>query len=84
LLHILPDHFVRIRHYGFFANRHRTSHCRELLGAEPSATEPEEPGDWQTIFVRVPGQDPTLCPECGRGHLRLVQKLASLAGRSPP
>jgi hypothetical protein len=87
LLHILPDRFVRIRHYGFFANRHRTSHleiCRELLGAEPSAAEPEEREDWETVFVRVTGQDPTLCPECGRGHLRLVQELASLAGRSPP
>ena len=35
LLHLLPSHFVRIRHYGFLANRHRAqklARCRELLG----------------------------------------------------
>ena len=35
LLHLLPSQFVRIRHYGFLANRHRTeklARCRTLLG----------------------------------------------------
>jgi hypothetical protein len=47
LLHVLPGGFVRIRHFGFLANRHRTSLialCRKLiveeqvlpLGAEPA------------------------------------------------
>ena len=87
LLHILPDRFVRIRHYGLFANRHRASNLervRELLGAESPAVESARREDWQTVFLRITGQDPTLCPECGRGHLRRVQELASLAGRSPP
>ena len=92
LLHVLPERFVRIRYYGLLANRHRERHlerCRELLGAEPSGSEPAEREDWQTILLRVTGQDPTLCPECGRGRLRLVEELAPLAaavptGRSPP
>src|SRR4051812_12155356 len=49
LLHVLPSGFVRIRHYGFLANRvchEKLARCRELLGgaatpeaviAEPSA-----------------------------------------------
>ena len=38
LLHVLPISFVRIRYYGFMANRHRAKnlqHCRQLLGALP-------------------------------------------------
>ena len=26
-LHVLPNGFVRIRHFGFLANRFRTSNC---------------------------------------------------------
>src|SRR5207247_7213530 len=35
LLHVLPDGFMRIRHFGFLANRtkkHALSQCRKLLG----------------------------------------------------
>ena len=41
LLHVLPDGFHRIRHYGLFANGHRAEKlalCRELLGVAQSAT----------------------------------------------
>jgi hypothetical protein len=41
LLHILPGGFVRIRQYGFLANRARgpkLARCRELLGASATAT----------------------------------------------
>ena len=37
LLHVLPAGLVRIRHFGFLANRHRTSLialCRKLIGEE--------------------------------------------------
>lgn len=87
LLHILPDRFVRIRHYGLFANRHRAAsleRIREWLGVEAPAQESVQSEDWQAVVLRVTGRDPTLCPECGRGHLRRVQELSPLAGRSPP
>src|SRR5262249_62175314 len=38
LLHILPQGFVRIRHFGFLANRRRTALlplCFQLLGSTP-------------------------------------------------
>src|SRR6516164_3228548 len=45
LLHLLPKGFVRIRHFGFLANRRRTALlplCYRLLDAEqPSQSEPE-------------------------------------------
>lgn len=90
LLHILPDRFVRIRYYGLFANRHREEalrRCRELLGVEPVPLRPDEheQEDWQTLYHRVTGKDPTLCEHCGRGHLHWVRELAPrAAGRPPP
>jgi hypothetical protein len=42
LLHVLPDGFHRIRHYGLFANGHREDKlalCRKLLGVPAAATD---------------------------------------------
>lgn len=88
LLHILPHRFVRIRYYGLFANRHRErqlERCRVLLKAAP-APDPksEEREDWESVYQRVTGKDPTLCAECGHGHLRRVRILPALARRPPP
>ena len=89
LLHILPHRFVRIRYYGLFANRHRDrqlERCRVLLGVTPPAPAPEsdERENWETVYQRVTGRDPTLCDHCGHGHLHLVEKLPALAQRPPP
>ena len=43
LLHVLPDGFHRIRHYGLFANGHRANKlalCRILLNVPPAPTIP--------------------------------------------
>lgn len=96
LLHVLPDGFVRIRYYGLLANRHRAANlklCRELLAgsaiAGPATAQPSASETWQARLTRLTGKDPTLCPQCGRGHLRRVEELsparqAGLAGRPPP
>ena len=42
LLHVLPDGFMRIRHFGFLANRtkkHALSQCRKLFGLNPALPE---------------------------------------------
>lgn len=44
LLHVLPLGFMKIRHYGFLANRCRQEKlalCRRLLGVKPAADEPK-------------------------------------------
>lgn len=89
LLHILPHRFVRIRYYGLLANRHRNrqlEHCRALLGVAAPApvAESDEREHWQTVYQRVTGRDPTLCGECGHGHLRLVCELPARVQRPPP
>jgi hypothetical protein len=45
LLHVLPKGLVRIRHFGFFANRRRQTalaRCRELLGMAACIDPPEQ------------------------------------------
>lgn len=70
-LHVLPRGFVRIRHFGFLANRQRKALlklCRHHL-ARPSVVPTEnhtgaEMASW-------------LCPVCNVGHLQIVERLAS-------
>jgi Putative transposase/Transposase zinc-binding domain len=82
LLHVLPRGFVRIRHFGFLANGHRTpllAQARKLLGS-PSAPCPgaraREP--WQDLLRRLTGRDPDRCPYCERGTLRIVTPIQPL------
>ena len=83
LLHVLPKGFVRIRHFGFLANRRRATFlplcCLQLLGAlPPSHTEPEA----------SPAQEASplpLCPQ-GGGRMVVIERLtpAQIQLRSPP
>lgn len=81
-LHVLPQGFVRIRHFGFLANRNRTQRlqlCRELLlaaGATLPSSCPATDG---------PSADFWACPLCG-GPMVIVERLARGAAyvRPPP
>jgi hypothetical protein len=67
LLHILPSGFVRIRQFGFLANRTRKQKlelCRALFAARQL---PNSPADIK---------DPHLCPACKLGRLLVVEVLA--------
>jgi len=83
LLHVLPTGFVRIRHYGFLANRvcrEKLALCRALLGveatAEPVATapsfEPKEPVEAQPAA--------NACPSCGEGRMVIIATFGAIAG----
>jgi Putative transposase/Transposase zinc-binding domain len=80
LLHVLPKGFVRIRHFGFLANRRRASTlplCFQLLGAEPP-TEQEASSTADASPVRT-------CPKCG-APMRVIERLTAdeIQLRSPP
>ena len=68
LAHVLPDGFMRIRHYGLLANRgkgERLDHVRRLLGRQPPATadpQPQTAADWMRLVL---GIDIDRCPACG-------------------
>jgi Putative transposase/Transposase zinc-binding domain len=71
LLHVLPQGFVRIRHYGFLCNRqrHLIEVCRALLDRP---TPPEEP---LVQPLRETDQQ-TPCPVCGKAPLQTIQHMA--------
>jgi hypothetical protein len=82
LLHILPKGFVRIRHFGFLANRRSTTLlplCFQLLGAtqEPPAEAHAPSAEGAPDLYR--------CPQCG-GRIRVIERLtaAEIQLRSPP
>jgi predicted Zn-ribbon and HTH transcriptional regulator len=73
LLHVLPSGFVRIRHYGFLANRCKAQalpRCRQALGqgAQPPEPAPTTVAQWMLQYM---GIDLTRCPQCG--HQPLVR-----------
>ena len=76
LLHVLPRGFVRVRHFGLQANGCRTrllKKARLLLGSPaPPKGDPSIRESWQDLFRRLVGRDPTRCPYCENGVLRLV------------
>jgi hypothetical protein len=71
LLHVLPKGFVRIRFFGFLANRRRATLlpiCRQLLTAQSTASSP------------CPASPPPLptwsCPVCG-GPMLIIERLTA-------
>jgi hypothetical protein len=80
LLHLLPKGFVRIRHFGFLANRRRAALlplCFAALGTVPSQIEPETSPQQSDPLWR--------CPKCG-GPMVVIERLtaAQIQLRSPP
>jgi len=77
LLHIVPERFVRIRHFGVLANRSRQAklaRCRQLLGQPlppPSPTAESVPA----LLLRLTGIDIERCQVCGQGRLAAVEML---------
>ena len=82
LLHILPQGFVRIRHFGFLANRRRATTlplCFQLLGAT------KNPPDKQLASSSEDSPPLYRCPKCG-GPMKVIERLtaAEIQLRSPP
>jgi len=77
LLHVLPDRFVKIRHYGLLGNRCRKEKlaaCRQLLACIPKENDKTKE-TWQEALLRFTGVDVTKCPVCKEGKMRTTQTL---------
>jgi Putative transposase/Transposase zinc-binding domain len=89
LLHVLPSGFMRLRHYGFLANRHKARllrRCRELLG-QPSTPPPRSPKSVVQWMREGTGIDLTQWPHCGASplmRLPLAPLLTSAVNQGAP
>jgi hypothetical protein len=73
LLHVLPTGMVRIRQFGFLANRvrrHQLERCRILLAVLPGppSTDPDDGADLKLA-------DTNVCPVCKQGRLVVIEFL---------
>jgi hypothetical protein len=75
LLHVLPDGFQRIRHYGFLANGHRRAKLaaiRSLLTVSPPSI--TKAVDDDTPTTEEPDKLSVPCPCCG-GAMTIIEVL---------
>lgn len=96
LLHVLPSGLMRIRHYGFLANRHCESKlacCRQLLGGatsvvqSPTIIDPITSGgrqDYRDSYEHFTGKSLRTCPRCGHGHMICIETFLPGALPRPP
>jgi len=71
LIHVLPDGFHRIRHYGLFANSNRAGNialARQLLGVP----DPAPSNDDNAAGTDREDEDRNICPSCG-GRMIIIE-----------
>jgi hypothetical protein len=84
LLHVLPEGFMRIRHFGFLANRSKKqalTQCRKLLEANTASLQsPSESA--KDLLLRITGIDLSRCPSCHNGTMIVVAELPPISSSS--
>jgi hypothetical protein len=73
-LHVLPKGFVRIRHFGFLANRFRAS--RLALGRQLLACSGSTEQEVRTCDLRSESSYLWHCPRCGASMI-VIQKFTA-------
>lgn len=88
LQHVVPQRYVRIRHYGLCApaNVHsRLERARQLLeqgeGVTPRRLRETPDRDFRTLLDELTGVDLRLCPACSTAS---IQRSALVSSRGPP
>ena len=84
LLHSLPKGFVRIRHYGFLANRNRRANLKVIrkllkLPSQPAKTQ----ASLEQMMLQLTGTDITTCPCCNQGKMKLLAQIPMYRARAP-
>ena len=76
LMHILPNKFVKIRHYGILSNRNRATKlkkCKSLIGIVFNTASTKL--SWTELLLKLTGKDLNICPCCNKGRMIRKQKL---------
>jgi len=85
LLHVLPSNFMRIRHYGFMANRFRSEtlgRCRELLLDNKNSVSFLATTTALAVTSGADRPSQGCCPSCHEGRMQIVETLRPC--RPPP
>jgi hypothetical protein len=85
LLHTLPKGFVRIRHFGFLANRNKTETIKKIrrLFKLPPDTRNNAVKSIGKMIKELTGIDITLCPYCNKGKMIAVGEIPGYTTISP-
>ena len=84
LMHVLPDKFVKIRHYGILSNRNRKlklEKCKKLTGSIIEKVKAKL--SIEELMLKVFKKDIALCPCCSKGKLQKKKRIHPKA-YSPP
>ncbi len=86
LLHVLPQRFMRIRHYGILANRAKRTKLAQARSAldhppPPPSTQPESV---EAFWLRVASLDIHQCPHCKTGRMLVIGPISAPRARAPP
>jgi len=85
LLHSLPSGFVRIRHYGFLANRNRNANLEKIRYLLKMPTMPTKIAlSIEEMVLKLTKIDITKCPCCKTGTMQFVADLPLYGGKHPP
>jgi hypothetical protein len=87
LLHVLPSGFMRIRYYGFLANRNRTEklqRARKLSRDNTNSTDNYLSETDTSQQINQPEDELELCPQCGQGRLVIIAKIGIPLDRAQP
>ncbi len=86
LLHVVPDSYMRIRHFGFLANRHKQQdlgRCRDLLGVAQVGSKGDSGANTNQLMLQLTGVDLTKCPHCPKGNMVVVEQIPKFAAPGP-
>ena len=82
-MHILPDRFLKIRHYGILSNRNKNlklKRCKEIFKIKPKEIEDLSSAE---LFLKITGIKIGKCKNCGKGNLIKIGKIMPRS-TSPP
>jgi len=82
LLHVLPHGFMKIRHFGFLANKKKQASISRIRSLVDLKIKIPEKGKEtaREIMLRLTGKDIALCPKCKKGLLVTVGQLERTRG----
>jgi hypothetical protein len=74
--HVLPQGFVKIRHYGILSNRLKNQALDAAYRSEDQQRPDKLPTiPWFELIEMICGKDPLLCPKCKKSRLSMVALL---------